>query len=331
MTRGVLLAAWLTLGLVPLLWWAWNRQRPDLWRAVPVPAALLDRTGAVLQRSGPSTCVDLSLPGGLPAPGSVLRSRSADGTLLAATGLRTGAFVLALPDDPVRERRDTVLAELGARLAHDINTPLGVLFGHLDLIAHEDISESARRSVGTCQKELLRLQGTAQDLLTLTRLRSGTSPRSLHSAGALAEEAAAGLLDEADRLGADLAVQIPQERVMVEVAEADLVRALRNLLANALRHGLGDRRHVGLRLTLQPATEPPGVRFAVWDSGAGFADAEELAQLMEPLARGQATTTPGSGLGLTIVREVLAGYGASLQVGAPPTGSELFFVLLRAT
>src|SRR3954471_17175983 len=197
MTRLSVLVVWLVLAAVPPAWWLWARRGIDVWRAMPVPAALLSRSGEVQRRTGPASDVTFTTSAGaLPARGRVVRIRGQDGIPLAVSGVRGGALALALPADPVGERRDRVLAELGARLAHDINTPMSALHGHLDLIAHEQISELAKQSVRTCQQELLRLQTTAQDLLTFTRLRSGGSPRTHCPVGALVEGAGGGALHQ---------------------------------------------------------------------------------------------------------------------------------------
>jgi len=325
MTRQVMLTLWLLTASVPFAWWAWGRRRVDVWRSLPVPAALLGVDGKVRQRTGPATDHSFDVDTALPAKGRVARTRAVDGTRLAVTVVRGGALAVALPADPVADRRDRVLGELGARLAHDINTPLSVLFGHLDLIAHESISETARESVRTCQREMRRLQTTASDLLTLTRLRAGGGQRRPHLAGALAEEAAAGLLDRADEVGASLTVEVPSERVLVDVADAELVRALRNLVANALTHGLGERRQVVVAVDADPGS----VTFSVTDSGPGLT-AEDVLRLSEPLVRGDGATGAGSGLGLAIVSEVLASHGSQLDVSSPKhDGTTLSFTLPR--
>jgi len=323
--RYALAGAWLLLGLTPLTWWAFTRRHVNLWHTMPVPLALLDNDGQPRRHTGPATDVDLRPLTGLPAAGRVTRTNSADGTPLALTGLRRGgAVAVALPADPVGERRDRVLAELGARLAHDINTPLTALHGHLDLLGHESLDARALASVRTCQRELTRLQTTAQELLTYTRLRAGGSPRRPHLAGALAEEATAALLDQADALDATLVVEVPADRVFVQVAEAELVRALRNLISNALNHALGQQREV--IISVDSTTET--VTFAVSDSGPGLSP-EQLHELSQPLVRGP-DAGPGSGLGLAIVTEILIGHGTTLTTGHSPQGrAQLSFTLPR--
>lgn len=333
-----LLVGWLVLAAVPFGWWAWSRRQVDTWRAMPVPAALLDREGAVRSTAGPPPAAGFTFTGALtstPARGRVVRLRGPSGVPLAATGVRGGTLVLALPADPLREHRDTLLADLGSRLAHDVNTPLAALVGHLDLIAHQDLNPVAAGSVHTCQRELARLQTITSDLLTLTRLRANAGGRTVCLAGALAEDAAGAFLDRADELGVQLSVQVPSTRVAVEVAEADLVRALRNLVANALQHGLPDGHqpppgqddqddpdgpHPAARadaaevvdVVVSVDTDPDTVVFSVADRGPGI-DPADLPNLCDPLVRGRDVRGEGSGLGLAIVAEVLVGHSSALS------------------
>lgn len=307
-------------------WWLLTRRRVDTWRLLPVPAALLDASGAVRSRTGPAGGPDLAAATGLPAPGQVVRSASADGTPLAVAGFRGGALAVALPRDPIADRRDAMLAELAPRLAHDVYTPLSAMIGHLDLIAHEPISDLAKQSVRVCQQELERVATMSRDLLALTAIRGGTATRTTAYAGALAEEAVAGILPEADSLGAQVSVEAPAEAAIVDVAEGDIIRALRNLLLNALRHGLG----VAKQITLRVAGTDDSVTFAVIDSGPGVSP-DDVEALCQPMVRGEGATGPGSGLGLAIVAEVLRAHGSRLQVSSTDKGATFSFTLPRST
>lgn len=164
----------------------------------------------------------------------------------------------------------------------------------------------------------------SRDLLALTAIRGGTATRTNAYAGALAEEAVAGVLPLADELGATVMFEAPAEAAIVDVAEGDVIRALRNLLLNALRHGLGDDRRVTLRVT---GTDD-AVTFAVVDSGPGV-PSEKLDALCQPMVRGDGTTGPGSGLGLAIVAEVLRAHGSRLAVSNAPSGATFAFTLPR--
>ncbi|HEU0130278.1 MAG TPA: HAMP domain-containing sensor histidine kinase [Mycobacteriales bacterium] len=321
---------WLAVGLwaaslaALAAWWLLTRRRVDTWRLWPVPAALLDAEGSVRARTGPPGGPDLAAATGVPAPGQVVRGATADGTPLAVAGFRGGALAVALPRDPVTDRRDAMLAELAPRLAHDVYTPLTAVVGHLDLLAHEPISDSARQSITVCRSEVERIATMSRDLLALTAIRGGTATRTHAYAGALAEEAVAGVLPLADEVGATVAFEAPAEAAIVDVAEGDVIRALRNLLLNALRHGLGNARRVTLRVTGTDDT----VTFSVVDSGPGIPP-DRLDALCQPMTRGDGATGPGSGLGLAIVAEVLRAHGSHLTVANHPDGATFAFALPR--
>ncbi|HVB26515.1 MAG TPA: HAMP domain-containing sensor histidine kinase [Mycobacteriales bacterium] len=333
MTRTVLVVAWLVLAVVPFGWWLINRRRVDIWRALPVPTAILDRSGTVRARTGPDSRTRLEPAGPLPPAGRVVHTQAGDGTALAVSGLRGGALVVALPVDPVRQYRDRVLLGLGARLAHEVNTPIHAVYGHLDLIAHEPISPAARESVRVCQRELSRLQATAEDLLALTHLRAGGSRRGPHPAGVLAEEAAAAFVEEADVQGVVLRVEVPHERVSVEVADADIVRALRNLIANALRHGSPPGPGAGTEVAVAVDADADTVTFSVRDHGRGGRSGFGSGVLPgeAPSGEGPSGEGPsGTGLGLAIVAEILAAHASTLQVSpAQPAGTLASFTLPR--
>jgi signal transduction histidine kinase len=318
---AVLGAGWLLSVLVPLGWW-WRRgRRLDVWSALPVPAALLDRHGRVLATTGaggpPLSAADLTGP--VPPPGAVLRAVDGQGRLVSLRGVRGGALAVACPDGPasLQGARDRLAGDLALRLAHDLSSPLMAVRGHLDLVAHEPLRPVAARSVEVAVAELERAVTLTRDVVSLTSLRAGTAGLSVELAGALAEEAVTALLDAADAAGARLSVSTPAEPVRVAVMSGALIRALRNLVANALSHGLGQRREIEVAVSLWPPGElgrgsaaAGVVRFLVRDGGPGLTE-EQLGDLVRPHVRGAGSR--GSGLGLAIVAEVLAAHGSRLR------------------
>ncbi|MHB8450168.1 MAG: sensor histidine kinase [Mycobacteriales bacterium] len=322
MNTALVVVGWTgwALGLaVPLLWWLGQRRRVDPWRLLPLPGALLDSAGRPVATTGPPAQLagrDWALATGLPAPGALARGVTADGLPVAVAGVPGGAVAVALPPDPLVDTRDRLLADLAPRLAHEVTTPLTAVRGHLDIIRAEPLGRTALASWDHCVREVERLAALGQDLLTLTGVRAGSHPKSRELAGALAQEAVIGLLPLADQLRARLDCHVPAEPVLVEVVAGDLIRALRNLVHNALRYGLGERRQVAVRVQVQG----PAVVFTVTDSGPGIAP-QELARLVQPLERGGGLPegeTSGAGLGLAIVAEVLAAHGAALEVVGGP-------------
>ena len=203
------------------------------------------------------------------------------------------------------------------------------------------------------------LQGFAEMLLTL----GDDLPASNRDAAIVALERNARRLDELlssildlDRLGRDAAVVVPRRFPLSEVVQ-DAVRALElrpakvvadladvwvtgdraklervteNLLANAVKHGPGDE-----PIEVRAWADDDGVVLEVADRGPGLAP-ELRETIFEPFERGTAdAATPGTGLGLALVRgfvelhggrvwvEDRAGGGASFRVWLPePSATE---------
>jgi two-component system sensor histidine kinase BaeS len=117
----------------------------------------------------------------------------------------------------------------------------------------------------------------------------------------------------------------------VEVDPTQVGRALRNVLANAAQHSPSGG-------TVQVAVEQRGgeVVVRVTDAGPGIA-AEDLPHVFERFyradqARGAGEPRSGSGIGLTIARELLAANGGRINVErSGPDGTTFAIALPRAS
>lgn len=228
----------------------------------------------------------------------------------------------AVGPESLADRRRELLADLAPRLAHEVITPLAAVRGHLDIL-REALGPApgpvAAASLRMSVTEVERVTALARDLVTLTAARAGSTPRTRERAGALAEEAVLPLLPVAEAAGVQLRLVVPATPAVVEVATGELVRALRNLVDNALRHGCAAGPG---EVTVQVSVEGGRrVRLAVADPGPGI-PAEQLERLCRPFARGGGAGR--AGLGLAIVAEVLAAHASRLETGP---GGQLSFTL----
>jgi signal transduction histidine kinase len=82
----------------------------------------------------------------------------------AAEGQREAELREALAE---RDERLAALAELAARVRHEINNPLTGLIGQTQLLLREDLSETARRRVLTIEQLANRIRDTVAELRTV--------------------------------------------------------------------------------------------------------------------------------------------------------------------
>src|SRR5258706_10970497 len=112
-----------------------------------------------------------------------------------------------------------------------------------------------------------------------------------------------------------LDLQLAPTLLTVNGDEPALQRAFQNLIVNAATHG-GKGGWIGVIGVTDEECVPAMVEIQVADRGQGIAQ-EELAEIFEPFYRGseaEAGQIRGSGLGLSLVKEIVEAHGGSVSV-----------------
>ncbi|WP_293700844.1 MULTISPECIES: sensor histidine kinase [unclassified Sphingopyxis] len=198
-----------------------------------------------------------------------------------------------------RGRIATMLSDkdrmLGA-VGHDLRTPLASL-----RVRVEQVEDDALRDKMIASIEEMAAMLT--DILALARSGAGTEGREPVALRGLIEELAA---DYRER-GKDVSVAAAVDAAVM-ARPLLLRRALRNLIDNAAAYGQ--------RARLSVERGQGEVRIIVSDDGPGLTD-EQIRTLVEPFARGEQSrnrATGGSGLGLSIARDIAEGEGGTLTL-----------------
>jgi signal transduction histidine kinase len=113
----------------------------------------------------------------------------------------------------------------------------------------------------------------------------------------------------------ELRLDVPDHAVVIRGDAESLVDALRNLIDNAMAHGPAGS-------PVEIAVRNNGV-VEVRDHGPGIAP-EDREQIFEPFWRATKARGEGAGLGLAIVRNVVARHGGRITVTDDPGGGALF-------
>lgn len=223
--------------------------------------------------------------------------------LLAALAerLRTGTRQLR-----AAERRATV-GDVARQVNHDVKNgliPIRNVVRHLSDVAErtpEDLPRVYQERRSTLEAGLGYLETLAANYARLTP-RAGGGTTSLNAA---VEEVAAGI-----GRGESVTMILESRLPPIRGDHVVLRRIVENLVSNALEslpdgHG---------RITITTSRTGDGVQLTVTDTGIGMTEAE-----LDKAFEGFHTTKPGgTGLGLTIVRRLVADLGGSLQVRTSP-------------
>jgi signal transduction histidine kinase len=195
-------------------------------------------------------------------------------------------------------------------IAHDLRTPLARLKGHLENLQQLEESPERRQIVDQAVAEADGLLDTFKALLRIARIESGRRRQ------AFAAVELAPLIDDVAELysplleEAGLELQIHKQTGLVMMGDRDLLfQALANLVDNTIKHVPS-----GGRVLIVAQAESEGILLAVADDGPGIPAAERERVLERFYRLDTSRSTPGAGLGLSLVAAVAELHRGGLEL-----------------
>lgn len=214
-------------------------------------------------------------------------------------------------------------------VAHELKAPIGAIQGYLDLI-RGDLNESQadfRQKIERCSVRAEQLLQLIRELLDLSRIEQGRIERRLESCNPweAIREVCTFLEQEAAAKGVSLIFQeSPSGSPMIRADRQELTQIFTNLVTNAIKYNRS-----GGKVTISEETSLHSWRCTVQDTGIGI-DAKHLEHIGEEFFRvksSQTVSISGTGLGMSIVRRLLALNHATLEiVSTVGTGSAFTLV-----
>jgi two-component system, OmpR family, phosphate regulon sensor histidine kinase PhoR len=329
---------------------------------LPSPAIVLDRDGRVVAFNTAASSIAPSLRRGEPAL-ITLRMPELVDAIRRATASRTPQrveFFERVPLDrwfeafvtPVRltsiadARADVLLmtfndltplrrveemrADFIANASHELRTPLAALLGFIETLqgTAKDDPVAREKFLAIMQGQATRMARLIDDLLSLSRieLNAHLQPNTPLDLAPIVRQVADGLQTLARDRDVAIKVAAPPDAMIVLGDRDELIRALENLVENALKYGAAGKR---IDITLsrgQTRAGTPEVRLAVRDYGPGIAP-EHLPRLTERFYRVdvvESRAQGGTGLGLALVKHVLNRHGGRLAIESTPGAGATF-------
>jgi signal transduction histidine kinase len=233
------------------------------------------------------------------------------------------------------------LSELGemkanfiSNISHELRTPLTHIKGYLELMVTESLgplTDEQRHAVQVSQKASSRLENLIEDLLRFSiGSRGGLSVRQeALDIRRLAERAVKNINPHALERGVDVRIAAQEAIPPVQGDPEKILWALNQLLDNAVKFTQSGG-HVVVSLREESTNL---VMISVRDTGIGI-PAKRLKEIFEPFHQLDASATRragGTGLGLSLVRQIIEAHGSVLDVSsAEGQGTTVKFPLLVA-
>lgn len=270
---------------------------PFLWGGVALAVALIAGTAAVATRRAlrPVEQMRVVADGIAGAPDGTRVTEPDAPDELRALATTLNAMLTRIDDANVRQKRFI------ADAAHELRSPLASLLAAIDVgRAHPD-ALPPERTLARVETEAQRLADLADELLDLAA--AGSPARNDGASCDAADVAREVVAGRTPRVPVDVSAP---ERAPVHIAAGVLARIVGNLLDNALRHAAT---HVEVAVTVDDS-----VRISVANDGEPVSapDAERIFEPFVRLDASRSRDTGGTGLGLTISRELVTRAGGTL-------------------
>lgn len=217
---------------------------------------------------------------------------------------------------------DQIKSTFLSKISHELRTPVATIKGFVDNLldgVQGDIPDAQRPSIERIHANVARLQALIEDLLEMVGYEMGSVALDVKPVPIrrLMEEVNLDYVTKAMAAGIDLRVELPDTAAEIPADRERLRQAFDNLLNNAMKF---TPRGGSIRVAV--AEEPGGdaVVFTVADSGPGIPEAEQLRVFdrFYQIARPDQAAPQGSGLGLTICREILDLHHGTIWVESKP-------------
>jgi signal transduction histidine kinase len=219
------------------------------------------------------------------------------------------------------ERASAAERRFASDAAHELRTPLAVLRSGLEVaLARPRDAEQTRAALESAHHDVVALCKIAEELLMLARLNGEVRvDRQPLDFGALVGEVAATVEPIASQKQVTLAASAAPATI-VDGSATHLRRLVVNLLDNALKYT-----PEGGRIDVSLACERGRAVLRVTDTGPGI-EPGDLAHLFDRFFRGAHAVGDGSGLGLSLCREIARIHGGEISAANRASGGSEFTV-----
>jgi len=240
--------------------------------------------------------------------------------------------LISLKDEKDKmEKMERMQREFVANASHELRTPLTSIRGYIEAILDGVVKDRAlqHRHLMTIHRETLRLNRLVNSLLDLSRLEAGQIEvkKNELDIAEIISRTAAKLRPLIEDHQIDLETHVPKEALSA-LGDEDLIeQVLINYITNAVRFTAE-----GGKITIKAEAVNHEVRVHVQDTGIGIApeDIQKVWKRFYKINASRPLSKDGAGLGLSLVKEIMALLGGKAWVESKQGQGSVFSFSLAA-
>ena len=217
-----------------------------------------------------------------------------------------------------------------ADIAHELRTPLSNIQGYIEAI-RDGILQADAATLAIIYQQSAHLAGLVEDLQLLALAEAGALRlhQEIQPLDDLLRRSVEGFRPRAEAKGVALTLALPEPTPMVNIDRTRISQVIANLLENGTRH----TPHGGSVKVSATVIGQDLVRVSVADSGEGISpeDSTKVFDRFYRVDQSRARATGGSGLGLTIAKQLVNAHGGTISVSSKPGDGAIFMIDLPLT
>jgi two-component system phosphate regulon sensor histidine kinase PhoR len=253
------------------------------------------------------------------------RSYDLISTPLFNEGLFKGALILAHDITQIKHAQE-YQKQFTADVSHELKTPLAAIKGFSEILMRGDDMPEAEQAefIALIHKESTRMQGLLKDLSEIAKLdrldfELDRKPTDIES---LIQECVAILAKDWKESGLELHIDVEPASLMLDSNKMSQVFI--NIIKNAISYT--DEGHI----SIHGHHEPGRYKIDITDTGIGIeeADYDKIFKRFYRVDKARSRETGGSGLGLSISKNVVLKHGGSIHVHSTPHQGSTFTIIL---
>ena len=221
-------------------------------------------------------------------------------------------------------RANELKSEFVSFVAHELKTPMTSMKGYTDLLLSGvagKLNEQQSNFLGTVRSNIDRMNTLVSDLNDVTKLQTDNLRMEFSAVDFrnIITETLRPLTKQIEDKGQTLVMNLPKDMPNIQADQNRLIQVMTNLVSNAYKYTPPDgdifinAAVMTRNLDSKGRDQGPALHISVQDTGIGMSE-EDLSKLFTPYFRSENPLTreqPGTGLGLTITRGIIAGHGGT--------------------
>ena len=221
--------------------------------------------------------------------------------------------------DLERRRKATFVATL----AHELRQPLSALLAAVEVVRLAPESDSATQATGVMKRQIAQMNRVVDDLIDATRWSQGKVTLRIQRLDVrdVIRDAARDVGPAVAECAHELVVETSSEPLWADADPQRIQQVLSNLLRNAVKYT-----DPGGRLSLAAERRGGTITLRVSDTGRGI-EAEALTRIFDLFSQVRPSEGGGLGVGLSVVREIVALHGGRIEARSKGAGHGSEFIV----